>query len=442
MSYSRVPAFRLRASEIALIIVVGIFSAGYWLGVAAVPFHPDESTYLFMSADWEALFSRPFSLAWQPEITDPRQLYRLLDAPLSRNLIGASRWIAGLPALPADWNWSLNWEQNRLAGALPDAGLLSAGRFGEAVLFPLSLLLLYLTGLRLGGKVLGWSAMLLLAANALVWLHTRRAMAEGGLVFSVCLFTISLVSCQKRPWLIALPAALAFCAKQSTLPMAAIGFLAVIAYTPRPLVGFRLARSLGLFALLWLGLVGLLNPFLWAHPLESIQAAILARQDLLARQTSEFAAALPGSVLTSPWLSAISLLANLYLTPPALADVGNYLAQTSASSQVYLANPLHSLLRSLPAGALLLVLSVFGFYLAGRQGLSSRVIQRWDIGLAWLAGLLQFLSLVLTVTLPFQRYAVPLVPFVCLWTAWSMAHLWALARDAIQKRRIAKSITR
>ncbi len=433
---------RFHPAKVLLILFLVIASVGYGAGVMAVPFHPDESTYLYMSADWETLFTRPASLAWQPDANDPRQLYRLLDAPLCRYLVGFSRWIAGLAPLPVDWNWSLSWDQNGQAGALPDAGLLATGRFSQAALFPFSLLLLYLTGLRLGGKVLGWSAMLLLASSALVWLHTRRAMAEGGLVFTVCLFTACLVSCQKRPWLIALAAALAFCAKQSTLPLAGIGFLAVIAYSPRPLSGFSQAKYLGLYCILWLGLVVLLNPFLWAHPGEAIQAAVLARQDLLIRQTSEFAAALPGSVLNTPWLSALSLIANLYLTPPAIADVGNYLAQTSASAQAYLGNPLNGLLRSLPAGGLLLAMSGIGFFLLGKLSLNPNQSQRSAFGLVWLAGLLQFVTLVFTVTLPFQRYVVPLVPFTCLWAGWSLARFWQLAREVYLNRKITHSIAR
>src|SRR4030067_808767 len=36
-------------------------------GLPGVPFHPDESTLLMMSADFEELWRAPLSLAWSPE---------------------------------------------------------------------------------------------------------------------------------------------------------------------------------------------------------------------------------------------------------------------------------------------------------------------------------------------------------------------------------------
>jgi len=67
-----------------------------------------------MSADFEAVFTQPSSLGWKSENEgDLRQRYRELDAPLTRYVLGIGRSIAGLPPLPNDWNWSVNWEQIR-----------------------------------------------------------------------------------------------------------------------------------------------------------------------------------------------------------------------------------------------------------------------------------------------------------------------------------------
>ena len=45
----------------------------FW-SVKLVPFHPDESTYLFMSSDFEALLQDPLSLVWEADKAgDPRQ---------------------------------------------------------------------------------------------------------------------------------------------------------------------------------------------------------------------------------------------------------------------------------------------------------------------------------------------------------------------------------
>ena len=43
-----------------------------------------------------------------------------------------------------------------------------------------------------------------------------------------------------------------------------------------------------------------------------------------------------------------------------------------------------------------------------------------DVFLNAVVLLAQFLALALTVTLPIQRYAIPLVPFSCLWIGWCL----------------------
>jgi hypothetical protein len=421
MSFFHGKLLKAQMIDWLLVIFIVLATLAYWAGVPSVPFHPDESTYIFMSADWEVLFSQPLTLAWQPEISDLRQTYRLLDAPLARYLCGAARWITGQAPLAADWNWAWTWDQNQAAGALPDSNLLTASRFGSASLFPFSLLLLYLTGYRLGGRFLGWSSLIFMASSALILLHTRRAMAEGGLIFCTCLFMASLVFCRKHPWLIAIPAALAFCAKQSTLPFMGIGILAVVLFEKNGMM--HAIQVLLLYGLLYLGLIVLLNPFLWAHPLEAIRAAVVARQDLLARQTHEFALAAPDAVLNSPWVAGIALIANLFVTPPAIADVGNYLNQTQSAAQAYLSSPFHQFLRGLWAGGLLLGLTIAGGLITLKRSLVKGNPQRATWALLWLTGLLQLVTLALTLTLPFQRYVLPLVPFTCLWSSVCLTQL-------------------
>jgi 4-amino-4-deoxy-L-arabinose transferase-like glycosyltransferase len=420
-----------RFLDLLLIVVLCLITLVYWQGVAGVPFHPDESTYLYMSADWESFISNPISLTYQANNIGTRQRYRLLDPPLGRYLIGISRSIAGFQAPNTDWDWTLTWEENNLAGALPSPALLTAARFGPAALFPFSLALIYLTGWRLGGRFLGGSSMLFLATNALVLLHTRRAMSESGLLFTICLFMACLVSCRKRPWLIGIPAALMVCAKHSTLPLAIIGLLAVFLYASKPIHWRSLAASSAGFSAVFLTIFLLLNPFLWIDPLHALQAALIDRQDLLLRQTSEFDLAQPDAVLDTSGKAALSMVANLFITPPAVADVGNYLAETAASTQQYLADPVNHLFRNLYLGGVMLALSVLGFLMSVWRASARGSIHRQPWILLTCAALVQFLALVLTVTLPFQRYVIPLIPFTCLWIGYS---LYLLKQKASQIR--------
>ena len=69
-----------------LFLLIGGFML--W-GARLVPFHPDESTYLYMSSDFEVLFEKPASLAWNSaQENNPRQLYRLLNPPLTHYVLG------------------------------------------------------------------------------------------------------------------------------------------------------------------------------------------------------------------------------------------------------------------------------------------------------------------------------------------------------------------
>lgn len=396
--------------------ILAVLTIFYMLGIRGVPFHPDESTQLFMSADLETAFTNPCLLAWQANREDDlRQHYRELDAPLTRYVIGIGRMLAGLPALKTDWNWSLDWDANEQNGALPNPSLLLAGRLAVGVFFPFSLLLIFLAGRRLGGRITGWVAFILMAGNALLLLHTRRAMAEGGLVFTICLTITFLVSFEERPWLAAIPAALAFNAKQSAGVMALVVLLAACWSLPGKSSPWRWRfKNLGISLAVLAIITVILNPFLLNHPLQAAGAAMDARQDLLTRQVETMQSVAPGQVLDSIPLRAGSLIAHLWITPPAIAEVANYLEQTQAAQNAYLANPLHSLFRGLAGGGLLLGLSLAGFILAAMRIRKINPIDRRRSILFLLIPVLQFVALAWLVPLPTQRYAIPLVPSGCL----------------------------
>src|SRR6266540_5192352 len=122
-----------RAALLALWAVAAVFAV--W-GAARVPFHADESTYLYMSEDFDRLIHQgPASVTWQA-VDQPADVlrHRLLDAPMTYYLVGLGRGLAGLPALPHDWNWSTGWEENARAGPLPSPAQLAAGRLPAPLL--------------------------------------------------------------------------------------------------------------------------------------------------------------------------------------------------------------------------------------------------------------------------------------------------------------------
>lgn len=414
---------------IGFLLWLGLCAFALW-NLGGIPFHPDESTQLYTSQDFDWLLHAPLSLAWYP--SQPQQLwqqdrrlyYRLMDAPFTRYWLGAGRRLAGLPALPVDWEWPQTWAENQARGALPSAGLLHAGRLAVTLLLPFSMLLIaVLAGAMSGrGPLQGWLAMALLGLNTLVLLHARRAMAEGPLLFTVLLTLWSFLYAGRRPWLVGLCAGLAFCAKQSALLLLPVALLAVS--WPEDGARPRWRRLPWAWAQLGAAflLVGLaLNPFLWRHPWAAGEAAWKARQSLTQRQFANAQRLTPGIAPNTTGERLAGLLISLYITPPAFAELSNYTAETAAAEQSYLAAPGHNLLRGLAGGGLLFGLTLGGMLLAGLRLRRARPAQRRVLALWLLASLALFIGLGLAIPLPWQRYTVPLVPFAVLWQSYLLA---------------------
>lgn len=407
--------FRLR--HLILCAFIGMASLFYLSGILSVPFHPDESTYIYTSSDFELLFQEPSSLFWQPEPSDAlRQRYRLLDPPLASNWIGFSRWVTGQPALPADWDWSKTWEENSNAGALPDPGLLQTARLSIGLLFPLTLFFAFRAGKALGGELTGWIAMLLTWSNALILLHTRRAMAEGLLVLGVFFSLWALIAWKKHLWLSAIPLALAFNAKYSAAPLALVGIGAILWDKGENKIPWRqkLIRLAGFLALFG-GITLLLNPFLWAHPYQALAAAIDARVDFMAAQSADYFSTETPLAPATFFQSLLAMTAQLFFTPPASAELGNYLPQTQIFIERYLANPFNNLLRSFVGGGALLGLTLLGLVGLGQSAVSKVAPDKKRAQIIFIGAFLaEFVFMLATTNVAFQRYYMILVPLIIL----------------------------
>lgn len=421
------------------LVLLGILTIFYWIGVPGVPFHPDESTYIFTSSDADLFWQQPSALFWRPNTeNDPRQRYRELDAPFVVNLIAVGRWVTAQPALPVDWDWSKTWTENQQQGAFPNRALLLVARYSVAALFPFSVLLVYLAARRAANEWTAWLAALLLASNALVLLHTRRAMAEGPLLFATALMMWALVRAEQRGWLTSIPAALAFSAKQTLAALAPVGLLAAFwspasAVTAKSRRGMLHAAGQGvLFVAILVGLIFLFHPFLWSEPLPALQSALRARQALASAQAVDR----PDQVLDTPAKKLVGMIGSLYITPPIFSETANYTTETRAAEAAYLANPLHSLFRSLVVGGILLAISLFGFITATVRALKAKSVEQRRLVLLLFATLTQALGLLALVPLPWQRYYLPLVPFSCLWAAYGIDRLRAGLWDAARRSRL------
>lgn len=414
-------------------LVILLLSLAYFSGLMAVPFHPDESTNLFMAADFEALFHHPASLVYQPDQpVDLRTHYRLVDPPLTRYLVGFSQAILGLSPLPADWDWSASWQQNAARGALPSHALLFSGRLVAIILFPFSLLLIFWLGRKIHSPAAGWGALLLFASSSLILLHTRRAMAEPGLVFFSLLSLWIILRHPGQSWLSAIPLALAFNAKYSAIPLVLAAGVNIL-WRARAQTWRERLENLGFFILIFALLTFALNPFLWGDPLRAIPAALQERQSLVAGQVAALTAIRPDLALPGWWDRMQVNLVQLYFAPLAIQDIGNYSLELRAMTTHYLANPLHLLWRGMAAGAILLALTSAGLLLSLLQSLRNPQRRRENL-LLLVAGLAQWIGLSALLSLPFQRYVLPLVPFVCLWSGVTLAQLFFVIQRLLTKK--------
>lgn len=423
----------------ALILLVSLYA--YW-GIVFIPFHPDESTYLFMSRDFWGYGRNLSSLIWKGDSPpDSAMRYRMIDAPLGRLVIGFGLALRGLPPLAVDWDWSKTWDENRSAGALPTEEQLLAGRFATTSLLPLSLLFTYLYARRLGSETSALLSVVLLGFNALVLLHGRRAMAESPLLFGIAFALWGMLYARRFPWLSGLALAFAFNAKHSAAALLPIGLLAAAWEEDNPkgsqwrlsLRGFgcRATQMLLVFTLVTL----LLNPFLWNNPFQAAQAAFRLRNELLAKQFTDAQAIAPGKVMTTLPERAAGLLIHLFLAPPSFAEYGNYAEETAAAEARYVQIPGHTLLRGRIGGGLMLTLTLAGWLLALLRIRKGHPIQQQAILLLSLGTASQFLGLVLFVPLAWQRYVIPLTPMVALWSAYFLGsllnHSWRKATGQV-----------
>lgn len=409
--------------RILLIAIILGLSWGYFAALKSVPFHPDESTQIFMSQDLDSFFQNPSQLFWHADHEgDARQRYRLIDAPITRYLIGAGLKISGQDKPVFDWDWSLNWHENKKNGSLPQMDQLVAARFSVAFLFPFSVLLLYLIGRELGGKWTGWLGCFLFGLNALVLIHTRRAMAESALLFSELLMIFFLMKTPSNPWLLAVGAALAFNSKQSTFPLFLVGLFSLFFFDFKGGNWFKRLWKSTTYGILFILITFFLNPVFWSHPIFALQDSIHLRRDLIAQQTEDFKNS-SAQVLETPIERAAGLIGNLYIVPPQSAETGNYIQELQSPSENYFSNPVNNLFRGFVAGGFLLFASLIGFMLSLRKAVKERMTITSPVVLLCLGGLSLALAILSMLPVAFQRYVVPLVPFVCLYSAFALDQL-------------------
>jgi len=401
---------------ISLLLFVG-YALFYLGGLASVPFHPDESTQIYMSSDLDTMLHQFSDLFWQPEkAADLKQHYHELDAPISRYLIGMGRLFTAQPPLSADWDWSKTWDQNQASGALPDNALLLASRFSVSLLTLLSLLFLFDLVRQTTNPYTALLAVIIYALNPLILLHTRRAMAESALMFFTILFLWGLIRFPQNALRHGAALALAFCAKQTAVLLVLPALVAISAPAIKHNKLWQAASRFAIFLFTFAAICVLLNPFMWTDPLHAVTAALQDRQDLAARQQNMMASVSPEKALQSLPDHLASTIGAIFFQPPAVADVANYLDNTQLAQQAYFSNPLNLFLHDPLSSALFMILILLGFIFS-----CLRLVHQKEAAVNEALLILSFLSVLLglvwSISLPFQRYYLPLMPFLSIWAS-------------------------
>lgn len=424
------------------VLALAAFTAFALIGVARVPFHPDEASLLYQSRDLEQLLRDPTALVWTPGTElDDEATYRALNPPLPKYLLGLGRRLAGYTddAVSVDWDWSADWATNQQRGALPPQRLLTGARTASTLLLPTALLLTFWIGQQLGGRAVGGLSAVLLGFNALFLLHGRRAMMEGALFLGLCLMLGTMLRADRRPWLAGLSLGLALTAKHSLAALLPLTVLATL-WSTDPGKAWR-ERLFGLAKLLLaaLAVVLVFNPFLWANPLAGAARIWQARISLASTQlqtldlAEQVAVELPMSA--SDRLAAF--LGQVYFAPPQFQEATNYQSELSGQAAEYLRLPAHNWLRGWIVGGALFGLTLTGAAAAAVSLPRRQPGSRRTVALLLLSTALMSLAMLVAVPFPFQRYYVPMLPFVALWSAFAAIELGQIGKRLLSRRAAA-----
>ena len=396
-----------------LLVILALFTVYYFGTLHTVPFHPDESTQIYMSQDVKEILTDPLKMAWIPgQAPSPETRLRKLDAPLTRYLIGSGRILSGTQGVDSNWDWAKTWQENRDQGAFPSPRTLWVSRASITLLLPISLVFFYQFLTHISHKTIGLFGVLLLGSHPLVLLHARRAMAEGTILFGVCFFLFTLLYRKQHPWLVGFAFGIAYNAKQSTLALLPAGIIAV-SLVPKIRQNLsKLIKNILPFIGASTIVTYILNPIIWKAPIRALIESWQTRFAFTTQQIKTISAQAPHRILDSFPERLLSLINNLYLNQPSIADVGNYITHTQQAQDTYFRLPFTTLGRGFIWGGLYLTLTLAGMVYLIANFSSRNHFKRNSLILLLLSAGAQTAALLIAVPLTWQRYVIPVIPYM------------------------------
>ncbi|MCY4020649.1 MAG: phospholipid carrier-dependent glycosyltransferase [Chloroflexi bacterium] len=405
-------------------------------GAPLVPFHGDESTQIYMGRDYFYLFhdsdleAVSYDSSWIKRPTE--QHLRLINGTVTKTIHGFLAASAGMSReeINGQWDWQLDYAENRELGHIPEAQLLGRARLASAAQLAVSAALFYVLVRMTIGRPAAIVASGLYGLHPALLLNGRRAMMEGSHLLGMILVLLAAVwLLQGHRWwkfvLLGVASGFAVAAKHPNAFVVALVFFACAALwlyqtarvqgqaRRRPaqaLIGLLAAGGLALFSFY------LMNPAWWQAPLDSAAEVLRLRAGLLNEQVARYGGYDSSAERIEGFLEYAFFDQSQYYEVAQWAGYDAIRAQISA----YESSGLAGLAIDGKLGGLIMAgLSVWGIvYLARAPQIDRKY--RWLL-LVWGGGIAGITLLV--TPLPWQRYYLPVLPFAQLAAACAVAHL-------------------
>jgi hypothetical protein len=223
--------------------------------------------------------------------------------------------------------------------------------------------------------------------------------------------------------------ALAALAKYSGLLIAPVCLAGMFLYTGETSPGRIFLRGCARCGVLILGFLFVFllgNPVFWCDPAGALSAVVVERGRLMAAQVQALRSAAPMAVLDSIPIRLLAPLYEWFIAPPAVWEIPNYAAVTSAAEQAYFARPLHALTAGGIGSAVEAVLGLFGLGWGVVICVRKAPIPAQRIALLWFLAV--FLGIVIGVPILWQRYYLPILPAGAALSAGAAGAIWARIR--------------
>jgi 4-amino-4-deoxy-L-arabinose transferase-like glycosyltransferase len=413
--------------------------------LGSVPFHPDESSWIYMSRDFDTLVRLRIGdlVWWKGKAPNGDIGFQLLDAPLAKYQIGVARWVSGhRREVIANWDWRRPWDYNQASGAMPSPALLHWARVSSVVAAVLSFVVFFLIAEPIVGILPAAAATLLLAIHPFEPLHARRAMAESAAQLFLMLAMWAIIRLAVSSDADRIRAAvrsagagvalgLAVSAKQNAAAIAPLGVVAAVMmpmFWPASISRRLAAAALNTAVLVAASLLTffVLNPVLYSQPIHAGRDMITMRRNLVQQQVASSDNG--GSVDTIHSVPSRLRAAydEIFWRPPDTNESMTY-AELQPSGRAYEKNYLVRFWNVTLARVAFLLLTAMGLVIAILEIVRRRFAadaRPLLLVTLWLLAEVAFVALF--IPLDWQRYFLPLLPPVCVLAALGASWLMQL----------------